>query len=116
MRIRLKRIYLPPAPDDGIRILVERLWPRGLSKEAAQIDLWLKEATPSSQLRQWFHHDPDLWSAFKTRYFAELNANPAALTPLQELEDAVRVTFLFAAREERFNNAVALKEYVEIPG
>ena len=114
MRIRLKRIYLPPTHQDGIRILVERLWPRGISRAAAKIDLWLKEAAPSSELRQWFHHDPDLWSAFKARYFAELNANPAALTPLLELENAATVTFLFAAREERFNNAVALKEYVEI--
>ncbi len=114
MRIRLKRVYLPPTRNDGIRILVERLWPRGLTKAAAKIDLWLKDAAPSSELRQWFHHDPDLWSEFKTRYFAELRTRPAALTPLLKLEYATTVTFLFAAREEQFNNAVALKEYLEI--
>ncbi len=111
-RVDLKRVYEPPGASDGCRILVERLWPRGLSKENAAIDLWLKDVAPSPALRKWFGHDPDRWSEFKRRYFAELRANPEALEPLRARMRAGRVTFVFASRETRFNNAVALGEFL----
>ncbi len=113
MPISLKRAYEPPARSDGCRILVERLWPRGLSKQNAKIDLWPKEAAPSTELRRWFNHQPDKWAEFKRRYFEELRARRESLEPIFERVRAGRVTFVFASRESRFNNAVALKEYVE---
>ena len=113
MSISLKRAYEPPSRSDGCRILVERLWPRGLSKQDAKIDLWPKEAAPSTELRRWFNHDPDKWVEFKRRYFKELRDRRESLEPIIERVQAGRVTFVFASRETRFNNAVALKEYVE---
>jgi len=115
MSISLKRAYEAPSRSDGCRILVERLWPRGVSKQDARIDLWPKEAAPSTELRRWFAHDPEKWKAFKRRYFAELKKRPEALAPIRERVEAGPVTFVFASRELRFNNAVALKEYVERP-
>ena len=94
-------------------MLVERLWPRGVSKDAARIDLWAREAAPSTKLRKWFAHDPVKWTEFKHRYFAELASRPQVVEPVLERARRGRVTFVFAAKEERFNNAVALKEYVE---
>ena len=113
MQIRLKRVYEEPAADDGCRILVERLWPRGLSKETARLDLWAQDVAPSSSLRKWFDHDPDKWPEFKARYFAELDARSDAVDPVRERVRETQVTFVFASREERFNNAAALKEYLE---
>jgi len=113
MRISLKRAYETPSRADGCRILVERLWPRGLSKEDAKIDLWAKEAAPSTQLRKWFKHEHAKWPEFKRRYFKELKAQEEALEPILERARAGRVTFVFASRESEFNNAVALKEYLE---
>ncbi len=113
MSISLKRVYETPSRSDGCRILVERLWPRGLSKQDAKIDLWTKEAAPSAELRRWFNHEPDRWAEFKRRYFKELRARPESLEPILERVRAGRVTFVFASRESRFNNAVALKGYVE---
>jgi len=113
MRISLKRVYEPPTRSDGFRILVERLWPRGLSKKDAKIDLWAKEAAPSAELRRWFDHRPERWLEFKRRYFRELDSRDDALQPLLERARAGRVTFVFASRETRFNNAAALKEYLE---
>lgn len=113
MSISLKRAYEAPLGSDGCRILVERLWPRGLSKQKAKIDLWPKEAAPSAELRRWFQHDPDKWAEFKRRYFKELRSRKESLEPILERVRAGRVTFVFASRETRFNNAVALKEYVE---
>ncbi len=113
MPISLKRAYETPSRSDGCRILVERLWPRGLSKQDAKIDLWPKEAAPSTELRRWFNHEPDKWAEFKRRYFKELRARQESLHPIHERVRAGRVTFVFASRESRFNNAVALKEYVE---
>ncbi len=113
MPIALKRAYEPPSRSDGCRILVERLWPRGLSKQDAKIDLWPKEAAPSTGLRRWFNHDPDKWVAFKRRYFGELRAREESLEPIRERLRAGPVTFVFASRETRFNNAVALKKYLE---
>jgi uncharacterized protein YeaO (DUF488 family) len=116
MRIGVKRVYEPAAASDGARVLVDRLWPRGLSKEAAKIDAWVKEAAPSPELRKWFGHEPTKWAQFKARYFAELDAQPAAVAELRERVGKERVTLVFAARDERFNNAVALKEYLESRG
>ena len=113
MPILLKRVYEPPSQSDGYRILVERLWPRGVSKQDAKIDLWAKETAPSTELRRWFDHDPAKWAEFKRRYFTELRAELESLEPLLERVRAGQVTFVFASRELRFNNAVALKEYVE---
>jgi len=110
--IVLKRAYDPPDPADGFRVLVERLWPRGLRKAEAQIDLWVKEAAPSTMLRRWFGHDPAKWVEFKRRYFAELESRRNVLAPIVNRAQAGRVTFVFAARERRYNNAVALKEFL----
>jgi len=108
---RLKRVHAAPAGDDGVRVLVDRLWPRGVSKEDAAVDHWMRDLAPSSELRRWFGHRVDRWDEFRRRYFAELDARAAALEPLRALRG--RVTLLFAARDERHNNAVALKEYLE---
>jgi uncharacterized protein YeaO (DUF488 family) len=113
MNLSLKRVYERCVPSDGTRMLVERLWPRGLSKGNARIDVWLKEAAPSSELRRWFDHDPDKWSEFKRRYFEELDSRPDVIKRLLERLEAGPVVFVFASRETRFNNAVALAEYLE---
>ncbi len=113
MSISLKRAYEKPSHADGCRILVERLWPRGLSKRDTKIDLWAKGAAPSTALRRWFNHDPDKWTEFKRRYFRELRAHPEALEAVSQCMRSGRVTFVFASRELRFNSAVALKEYFE---
>src|SRR6266550_308213 len=113
MSILLKRAYEPPSRVDGYRVLVERLWPRGLSKQRAKIDLWAKEAAPSTALRRWFNHEPGKWTEFKRRYIRELHAHPEALQPILKRARRGRVTFVFASREPRFNNAAALKAFVE---
>ncbi|MDJ0949466.1 MAG: DUF488 domain-containing protein [Alphaproteobacteria bacterium] len=114
--LRIKRVYDPPAVDDGFRILVDRLWPRGLSKEAAAVDLWLKEIAPSAELRTWFGHDPDRWPEFQRRYRDELEA-PERAAALDRLRRAQRehgtVTLLFGARNARHNHAVMLCELLE---
>ncbi len=112
MSIRVKRVYKEPETDDGVRILVDRLWPRGLTKEIASVDLWPKELSPSTELRRWFNHEPAKWQEFKRRYFAELSSNPEAVTMLLEHIGTNPATFLFGSKETRLNNAVALKEYV----
>ena len=100
-KIRLKRVYDPPSPDDGVRILVDRLWPRGLKREAAAIDLWLKTAAPSDALRRWFGHVPERWAEFRERYRAELQANPGATAPVRDLAARGKaLTLLFAAKDE----------------
>lgn len=108
---RVKRVYESPKADDGERVLVDRLWPRGLSKKKAAVDRWEQELAPSDALRRWFAHDAKKWSEFRRRYFAELDAQPAGLDALRAMHG--RVTLLFAARDEEHNNAVALKEYLE---
>ena len=110
--IKLKRAYETPAKADGTRILVERLWPRGLSKDRAKIDWWAKETAPSTELRKWFGHDPAKWTEFRRKYHAELRKRPAVVGELMEMVRG-KVTFVFASKEERFNAAVALREYVE---
>lgn len=113
--IRVRRVYEAPAGDDGLRILVDRLWPRGLRKEEARIDLWLKDIAPSNELRRWFGHDPAKWEEFKLRYFAELPARSEAVETLRQRVREGAVTLLFAAKETRFNNAAALAEYLAGP-
>ncbi len=112
MRIRTKRIYDPPARSDGRRILIDRLWPRGLTKDAAHLDWWAKAVAPSHALRRWYQHDPTKWEEFRRRYFAELEANPEALAELRAHLGSGTATLLFSSREERLNNATALREYL----
>ena len=113
-RIRLKRVYDPPAEEDGYRVLVERLWPRGLLKERAGVDLWLKDAGASPELRRWFGHDPERWEEFRRRYFAEMRQREEVVDLLKNLiREKGTVTFVFAARDSDRNNAVALREFLE---
>jgi uncharacterized protein YeaO (DUF488 family) len=111
--VKVKRIYEPAALDDGFRILVDRLWPRGLSKEKAKVDLWLKEAAPSDRLRKWYSHDPKKWSEFREEYFKELDNHQEEVRLIIEKMREGHVTLLFSSKEERLNNAAALKEYIE---
>lgn len=111
--IQLKRAYEAAAKSDGLRILVERLWPRGVSKEKAAIDLWLKGIAPSAELRKWYGHDPDKWPEFRKRYWAELRANKNAVAELKQKIAKGSVTFVFAASDTEHNSAVALKEFLE---
>jgi uncharacterized protein YeaO (DUF488 family) len=111
--IRTKRIYDKPARSDGYRVLVDRVWPRGVSRDASQLDAWIKEVAPSTGLRKWFGHDQAKWREFKTRYFRELRANIPALDPVLDAARRRTVTLLYGAKETRFNNAVALKEFIE---
>jgi uncharacterized protein YeaO (DUF488 family) len=111
--IRVKRAYEPPEPGDGTRILVERLWPRGVRKEALALNSWLKEVAPSYELRRWFGHDPARWEEFKRRYAAELSAQPDAWQAILRAADRGIVTLVFSARDVVHNNAVALKSFLE---
>ncbi|MGH7656559.1 MAG: DUF488 domain-containing protein [Gemmatimonadaceae bacterium] len=110
---RIKRVYDPPSPKDGHRILIDRLWPRGLSKASAKIDFWAKNAAPSAELRVWFDHDPAKWAEFKKRYHAELDANPAAIAELRAALGRGTVTIVFGSREAKLNNAAALVSYLQ---
>jgi uncharacterized protein YeaO (DUF488 family) len=111
--IRLKRAYEAAESEDGFRILVDRLWPRGVSKDSARIDLWLKEIAPSAELRKWFGHDQSKWARFRTRYFRELDEHSDALAQLRDLARKGPVTLVYGARDQAHNDAVALKEYLE---
>ncbi len=113
MSIRLKRVYVPPDPGDGFRVLVDRLWPRGVSKRAAHMDLWLKEVAPSTPLRKWFGHDPDKWADFRDRYVSELRSNPEAVEQLNAHVRRGVVTLVYAARDPEINHAAVLKQYLE---
>ena len=112
MDIRTKRVYEPANPHDGLRVLVDRVWPRGMTKEQAQADLWLKDVAPSTALRKWFGHDRSQWEAFKSRYFLELDAKPEAVARLLDEAAQGRLTLLFSARDAEYNQAVALREYL----
>jgi uncharacterized protein YeaO (DUF488 family) len=112
-RIRLKRVYEPPAAEDGVRVLVDRVWPRGLAKDKAAIDHWLKAVAPSNALRQWFGHDPARWAEFRRRYRAELAQNSEALVPLRRLARSGIMTLLYGARDTEHNQAVVLKALLE---
>lgn len=109
--LRTKRVYERPARDDGYRVLVDRLWPRGLKKEEAKVDLWLMDIAPSGELRKWFGHDPARWLEFKRRYFMELDKKAELAEKIPRGEKTV--TLLFGARDEEHNNAVALREYLQ---
>jgi uncharacterized protein YeaO (DUF488 family) len=111
--IKLKRAYEAAARDDGLRILVERLWPRGVRKQDARIDLWLKTLAPSTELRQWYAHDPARWPAFRKRYWAELKRQGDLLALLKHVAERESVTFIYAASDEEHNSAMALKELLE---
>ena len=111
--LRVKRVYDPPSGDDGVRVLVDQLWPRGLSKAKASIDLWLKDLAPSVALRRWFNRDPAKWTEFRHRYEEELNAKKAAVAALVGAVRRGRVTLLFGARDTRHNSAVALQGYLQ---
>ena len=111
--IRTKRIYEEPSGDDGARVLVDRLWPRGISKEKASLDRWEKDLAPSDDLRRWFGHDPAKWEEFLRRYRAELEGKEEALARLRREANEGTVTLLYAAKDETHNNAVALKRYIE---
>ena len=111
--IKVKRIYDPTSPDDGVRFLVDRLWPRGLRKETVKIEAWLKEYAPSEELRRWFGHDQAKWDEFKQRYFAELDKAPSLRHIILPAIQQGTVTLLFAARDLEHNNATALKVYLD---
>ena len=110
--VRLKRAYEPPDPDDGTRVLVDRLWPRGVRKADAAVDLWLKDLAPSTALRKWFGHDPARWQAFRERYAEELRQRPEALSQIRELARKGPVTLVYSAHDEAHNDAVVLRELV----
>lgn len=111
--IAVKRVYGDvPATSDGCRILAERLWPRGLKKEALKLDFWLRDVAPSTPLRRWFSHDPKKWETFKRRYFKELDANPNATAEIRQHARKGKVTLLFSSKDEEHNNVIALREYL----
>ena len=111
--IKVRRAYEPAARGDGERFLVDRLWPRGMTKDALHLQAWLKDVAPSNELRKWFDHDPAKWDEFQRRYFAELDAQPEAWQPILRAAHRGNVTLLYGARDVEHNNAVALKEYLE---
>jgi len=108
--IKIKRVYDPIEKDDGVRILVDRLWPRGIKKD--KIDIWLKDIAPSNELRKWYNHDPNKWEEFKRRYFDELDKNPKINELLQLIRKNENITLLYSSKSP-YNNAIALKEYIE---
>jgi len=113
MKIKLKRIYEAPEPADGTRVLVDRLWPRGVSKEEAHLDLWLKEVAPSTELRHWFGHDPARWEEFQRRYRQELSTHEAEIEQLAAFAHKGPLTLLYGARDQTHNDAVVLKAFLE---
>ena len=113
MNIKTKRIYDTYKKTDGYRILVDRLWPRGIKKEAAHLDDWIKTIAPSDALRKWFAHDPEKWGVFKKNYSAELNDKKALLDNLIDGKGRVNITLVYSAKDDKHNNAVALQEYLE---
>ena len=113
VKIKIKRVYEEPDKDDGVRILVDRLWPRGLTKEKASVDLWLKEIAPSTQLRKWFAHDPDKWKSFRGRYETEIRRNDDLIKVLRDKAREGTVTLIYGARDEKHNEALVLKQFLE---
>jgi uncharacterized protein YeaO (DUF488 family) len=108
--VQIKRIYDPPASDDGVRILVDRLWPRGIKKEKAHVDEWAKDLAPSNELRRWFSHDPNKWAEFKKRYRKELAEKQEVLKKIRDTSRKRTITLIYAAKDTEHNNAVVLKE------
>lgn len=115
MPIRIKRAYLPAEPDDGVRILVDRLWPRGLTREKLSIETWMKEIAPSNEVRKAFCHDPALWDTFISHYFEELDHQPELVSQLRNIAANGTLTLVYGARDEVYNQAAALKQYLEKP-
>jgi len=113
MHIKIRRAYEHPHKDDGVRILVDRLWPRGLTKEEASVDLWLKEIAPSTELRQWFGHDPNKWKSFRGRYETEIRHNDDLIKVLKQKAREGTITLIYGARDENHNGALVLKEFLE---
>jgi uncharacterized protein YeaO (DUF488 family) len=113
MTFKIKRAYEPPVPADGFRVLVDRLWPRGLTKEKLRIDAWMKDVAPSTELRKWIHSDMSRWSEFRRRYFKQLDSQPEAVAELRKRARAAKVTLVFAARDPENNHAAILKDYLE---
>lgn len=112
--IKIKRIYEKPEKSDGCRVLVDRLWPRGVTKEKASLDLWLKDIAPSTELRKWFGHDVNKWVAFRDKYMAEIRANKEAFAEMEKIAKENRiVTLLYAARDEEHNEAVIIRDLLE---
>jgi uncharacterized protein YeaO (DUF488 family) len=111
--IQIKRVYEPASKDDGARFLVERLWPRGMKKEALPLDAWCRDAAPSDNLRRWFSHDPAKWKEFQRRYRAELAGNPAAFQPLLDAARQDNITLLYSAHDAEHNSAIVLKSCLE---
>ncbi len=111
--IKVKRVYDAATPEDGFRVLVDGVWPRGVSKVKANVDLWLKSVAPSTSLRKWFNHDQKKWNEFKKRYFAELDKGPPDLEQLRKRAGDQSMTLVFSARDLQHNQAVALREYME---
>jgi uncharacterized protein YeaO (DUF488 family) len=111
--IQLKRIYEQSSDQNGLRVLVDKLWPRGLRKNEVRLDIWLKEIAPDDELRKWFFHDPDKWEEFRKRYLKELEQNEEYVQKLIEKAKETDLILLYAAKNERFNNAIVLKEYIE---
>ena len=113
MMIKIKRIYEKHSPDDGFRILIDRLWPRGVSKDDAHVDVWFKEIAPTDHLRKWFSHDPKKWETFKKKYIKELKENKSSLDKIKDLKKEHKIiTLIFSAKDEQHNNAVVLSEFL----
>lgn len=112
LKVQCKRVYLPATDDDGYRVLVDRLWPRGIKKENARVDLWAKALAPSTELRKWFGHIPERFDEFSRRYIAEIESNASASSVIEELKAHDTVTLLFGAKDEEHNNAVVLRDYL----
>ncbi len=113
METHLKRSYDPPSPQDGYRVLIDRLWPRGIKKEEAHIDSWMKELAPSHELRKWFAHDPAKWQQFKEKYFQELQNQSEKLEQLKQKCKEGKVTLVYSTKDRKYNNAAALKEFLQ---
>ncbi len=112
--ISVKRVYDPPSKEDGFRVLIDRLWPRGLSKEKTKIDFWLKEIAPSDKLRKWFSHDPKKWGQFKKKYQVELKRKKELLNKIKKFEkEKGAITLVFSAKDEEHNNAIVLREVLQ---
>lgn len=112
-KLRVKKIYETPAATDGYRVLIDRLWPRGIKRENANIDAWLKEIAPSTELRKWFGHNPDRWNPFCEKYFEELTDNPALTQLYEYLHHHRQLTLLYGAKEQQYNHAVGLVTYLQ---
>ncbi len=110
--LKIKRAYETPSKDDGVRVLIDRLWPRGVSKQKAKIDLWLKDIAPSDNLRKWFGHKPGRWEGFRERYLNELKDKPAAVGELEKISHQKPTTLVYAAKDKEHNNAVVIKDLV----